>query len=143
MSSRSNPDQTGAVTAKNSKICKSVKFRVHESNDWICHYCGKQLSRLLRSYKRTGYRYDFADGRLQQIFLFLEPDAECPTSMFAFIDHKIPFSKGGSNKLENLTTACWDCNSQKKDRHTEQEFLDFKKDQRCTRQKSITAESRD
>lgn len=31
------------------------------------------------------------------------------------IDHKIPKSKGGSFSKENLTVACWECNSGKSD----------------------------
>ncbi len=36
-------------------------------------------------------------------------------------DHKIPFSKGGSDELENLTTACRKCNRSKRDK-TDSEF---------------------
>jgi 5-methylcytosine-specific restriction endonuclease McrA len=32
------------------------------------------------------------------------------------VDHLIPVSKGGSNKLSNLVTACSRCNNQKNDR---------------------------
>lgn len=37
-------------------------------------------------------------------------------------DHKIPISKGGTNNLDNLVTACRRCNRQKKDKSVE-EFL--------------------
>ena len=36
------------------------------------------------------------------------------------VDHITPISKGGSNDLENLTTACRRCNRQKKDMTTEE-----------------------
>lgn len=38
------------------------------------------------------------------------------------IDHKIPLSRGGTNKLDNLVTACKNCNRRKHDK-TVEEFL--------------------
>lgn len=40
-------------------------------------------------------------------------------------DHIIPISKGGTNELSNLTTACRKCNRQKKDKLVS-EFLEWR-----------------
>jgi hypothetical protein len=32
------------------------------------------------------------------------------------IDHKLPVSKGGDNRMDNLTTSCFDCNRGKSDK---------------------------
>lgn len=36
----------------------------------------------------------------------------------ATVEHKIPLSKGGSNRNDNLTLACTECNSQRKNKTT-------------------------
>jgi hypothetical protein len=41
-------------------------------------------------------------------------------------DHIIPFSAGGSDKMDNLTTACQKCNIQKKDKSVS-DFLEWRK----------------
>lgn len=45
------------------------------------------------------------------------------------IDHIIPISKGGTNELINLTTACRTCNRQKHDK-TPEEFKTWKMERR-------------
>lgn len=42
------------------------------------------------------------------------------------VDHVTPISKGGSNRLSNLTTACRRCNRQKKDK-TVKEFIAWRR----------------
>jgi 5-methylcytosine-specific restriction enzyme A len=45
---------------------------------------------------RDGYRCVFCGRNAKQVQLE--------------VDHKVPFSKGGSNDLSNLQTLCFDCN---------------------------------
>lgn len=40
-------------------------------------------------------------------------------------DHIIPFSKGGTDDMDNLVTACRKCNRQKRDKSVE-EFLKWR-----------------
>lgn len=42
------------------------------------------------------------------------------------VDHVIPFSKGGSDDLDNLVTSCRTCNRQKKNK-TVAEFINWRK----------------
>lgn len=42
------------------------------------------------------------------------------------LDHIVPFSKGGSDDIDNLATSCRHCNRQKRDKSLE-EFRRWKK----------------
>lgn len=35
---------------------------------------------------------------------------KCPPNVLLEVDHVLPRSAGGKDSIENLTTACWDCN---------------------------------
>lgn len=40
----------------------------------------------------------------------LDPMIAPPKGITATVDHVHPRSKGGSHKVSNLVTACWNCN---------------------------------
>jgi 5-methylcytosine-specific restriction endonuclease McrA len=61
------------------------RFLVFERDGYVCRYCGVTT------------RLDVADNHPQR----------------ATVDHVTPVCLGGSHDLDNLTTACWDCNNKK------------------------------
>ena len=112
---------------RKSNISKPLKFRVHESNNWTCYYCGKRLVKLPEYYRRTRILSETGeDGQIESVLCYDAFDSEYPRSELACVDHKLPLNQGGTNRKENLVTACWECNSQKSDLYTEEEFLAIK-----------------
>ncbi len=59
-------------------------------------------------------------------------NAESPGTGMATIDHKIPLSRGGSNRLENLVLCCEKCNVEKDDQ-SYKNFFAFKRKFRAQR----------
>lgn len=84
----------------------SGKFKKRER----LHYINAAEWRGIRKqvFKRDNYTCVYCKASGENIVL------EC--------DHVIPFSKGGSDELENLVTACFSCNRSKRDKSLE-EFL--------------------
>ncbi len=72
---------------------------VFERDGWLCAYCG----RLCKKFSFNGK----------------------PQGRSATLDHVVPKSRGGSNALSNLVTACMACNTQKHNR-TLDEYLFWK-----------------
>lgn len=66
-----------------------VRLEVLERDDYTCQYCGKRPKYL---YKPAGW-----DGRTATLH----------------VDHMIPVSRGGSHEIQNLVTACAECNLEK------------------------------
>lgn len=75
------------------RTCADLSLRkrltVFERDQWMCQICGDVLVLWDWSLLWEGHR----------------PPRNAPT-----IDHVIPVSKGGSNHLENLQAACYECN---------------------------------
>jgi hypothetical protein len=57
---------------------QQIRIKVYERDGYLCHYCGKQLTRLT-----------------------------------ATLDHVEPIAEGGDNSIDNLVTACLDCNAKR------------------------------
>lgn len=57
-------------------------------------------------FSRDGYRCHYCKLKVQDDLPHMHPRR-------ASIDHKKPRSKGGSNRIDNLLTACCNCNSDK------------------------------
>lgn len=66
--------------------------------------------------KRKNYKH-----RKKQLFENIKSCFWCSKELTletATVEHKIPLSKGGSNRNDNLTLACVECNSQRKNKTT-------------------------
>lgn len=63
------------------------KVRVWKRDRWRCRYCGRAV----------------------------EMPGLHPHEAMATVDHVVPKSAGGSNKVRNLVTACLKCNNEKGD----------------------------
>lgn len=82
-----------SVKAKRSKRPKTGRRRgplptmaVANRDGWVCHLCGKDIDRERRHW------------------------AGNPDPLALSIDHVIPWSKGGTDDLDNLRAAHWRCN---------------------------------
>ena len=70
-----------------SRVSHETRLLVFERDAWKCHYCGCTVLLLAGRYK----------------------------NLRATVDHIVPKAKGGSNRAENLITACEPCNQAKGD----------------------------
>ena len=74
----------------NHSFCKSERMYNKNSKKWI------DITKFI--FKRDNYTCSYCGKRGEKL--------EC--------DHIIPFSKGGSDDITNLTTSCFSCNRKKK-----------------------------
>ncbi len=95
---------------KRGTIPMSMQIEVFKENNFICQYCGKRTVFI---------------GTLRAINLLLPDDFPYHThwkwdsthqvfwELTASCDHIIPVARGGRDEPDNLTTACYLCNSLK------------------------------
>lgn len=89
-----------------------------------CFYCGHALA-TSKDYvtKEAFIQWWTEDGTLHSKptgeYYEALPDSLKHLKYLAW-DHKIPRSRGGSDLADNLTPACWECNTAKSDRTVEE-----------------------
>ena len=96
--------------SKRTTISKSKQATIFTRDKWCCRYCGVEvffspaLKALNSRFPNSGYYH--RNGRKDKMSQLL-------LNRCGAIDHIVPVSKGGSNDLDNLICACWQCNSTK------------------------------
>lgn len=120
--------------AKRPALTKEKRNKVLQRDNWCCVYCGKKLYKLDKLCKPYGSIHEDGDFHYQ-IYKNSPDNPEYQNLLLDYklielvhyteypcMDHKVPVSKGGTNKLDNLVTSCWNCNSLKKEQ-TAEEFI--------------------
>lgn len=100
--------------------------RIAKRDGWYCHYCHTPLSYPELTPIENIFDDDlYNDGIISYsseqyiAWNYIQPDG----TKYPTIDHKLPKSKGGSNKPDNLVLSCIDCNMKKNDRYNYEEFI--------------------
>jgi hypothetical protein len=97
---------------KRKRLTTELRWQVIAKTGTKCHYCKKEgfldpdrpLFPVVLEEKPYKYWINIYDGT----FIWLHKAMH--------VDHVIPVSKGGENKIENLVVACEKCNESKRAR---------------------------
>lgn len=91
-------------------IPKKIQSQIFIRDKWCCRYCGVEvffspaLKALDSLSPNNGYYH--RNGRKDKMSSHL-------LNRCAAIDHITPVTLGGTNNIDNLICACWECNSAK------------------------------
>ncbi len=95
---------------RRKSISKKIQAQVFQRDQWCCRYCGNEvffspaLKVLDEQFPGKGYYHKNGKrGKMSKLLL----------NRCAAIDHIHPSALGGTNDIENLICACWECNSKK------------------------------
>jgi len=92
---------------KRKSIPPKVQLAVWRRDNWHCRYCGKPVfyAPALKELNRLnlGHEYFHPNGKTGELLPLFQ-------WQWASVDHVKPFSKEGSDEIENYVTACWECN---------------------------------
>jgi len=96
------------------KIPRSLQVAIFHRDHWHCRYCLEPVffnpTLKLLEQMSPGHGYYHAHSKSgAKLSLFQR--------RFATADHIVPVANGGENSAENLVTACWECNLDKRDRN--------------------------
>jgi len=143
-----NPNWKGGISLDRKKYEKSYWSKNKKRRKEIVKKCRDNSERKLKYHLKRKERYNTPEFKAiqrinrfkrrsregsisitkEQLKDFVSKSRYCPyckcilNKKYIEIDHKIPLSRGGQNKLENLVVCCRSCN-RRKGAMTDKEFL--------------------
>jgi len=113
-------EDKGALSKVGDTNREGTLYKVHLPEEIpLCQEKMKQAQQAEPSEIDTKRELDFYNVRENRLKVFERDDYKCHycgkqlTRFNATLDHIQPVSEGGDNSLDNLTTACLHCNSQR------------------------------
>ncbi|HHE40755.1 MAG TPA: hypothetical protein ENL10_04560 [Candidatus Cloacimonetes bacterium] len=92
---------------KRKSIPRKIQLAVWFRDNWTCKYCGTPVifspTLKLLNELSPNHGYYHQHGKATEMLHWFQ-------WKWASVDHIEPFSSGGSDLIENFTTACWECN---------------------------------
>src|SRR5271165_1437869 len=100
---------------KRLPLSKALQVSIFQRDHWLCHWCGKPVifGPVMKCIEVELQKANHAGALAYYHPHWTRTTAPLLDELGAVLDHKTPFSAGGSCSDENLVTSCAKCNGRK------------------------------
>mgnify|MGYP001564506096 CR=1 FL=1 len=104
-------------------IISPLRSKIFNHANGKCVYCGKELELTAEQIDLGKGQIDLEDFSEQLVGNWATINYP---SNYMEIDHKFPRARGGRGNIDNLVASCRECNQEKLDHYTYEEFMELK-----------------